>query len=148
MKELARLNQRTRCARREGGGKGKMEETDWFGFFDRIVAWRRKTHEVCPRGEQSESINRIFTNSALPRDCCSGVSMSARGSSDSAVIDSRYKPAWQRECLSRSRRPCSPLSRSGALFAEDSSCWYYSRSFVLFVVQMFSAWTSEKEGPD
>ena len=75
-------------------------------------------------------IRRIFTNSALPRDCCSGVSMSARGFSDSAVIDSRYKPAWQRECLSRSRRPCSPLSRSGALFAEDSSCWYDSCSFV------------------
>ena len=80
-------------------------------------------------------IRRIFTNSALPRDCCSGVSMSARGSSDSAVIDSRYKPAWQRECLSRSRRPCSPLSRSGALFAEDSPCWFCSCSFVLFVVQ-------------
>ena len=128
VKELARLNQRTRCARREGGGKGKMEETDWFGFFK-------------PR------IGRIFTNSALPSDCCSGVSMSARGSSDSAVIDSRYKPAWQRECLSRSRRPCSPLSRSGALFAEDSSCW------VLFVFirevrgsEMFNAWTSEQDG--
>ena len=80
-------------------------------------------------------IRRIFTNSALPRDCCSGVSMRARGSSDSAVIDSRYKPAWQGECLSRSRRPCSPLSRSGALFAEDSPCWFCSCSFVLFVVQ-------------
>jgi hypothetical protein len=33
---------------------------------------------------------------ALPRDCCSGVSMSAGGDSDSAVIDSRYKPARQR----------------------------------------------------
>ena len=54
------------------GGKGKMEEPDWFGFF-------------LPR------IERIFTNSALPSDCCIGVSMSARGSSDSAVIDSRYK---------------------------------------------------------
>jgi hypothetical protein len=72
----------------------------------------------------------------------SGVSMSAGGGSDSAVIDSRYKPARQRairvhsgyswfkdiragwahggvrssmrlrhEFLSRSRRPCSPLSR-------------------------------------
>jgi hypothetical protein len=80
-------------------------------------------------------IRRIFTNSALPRDCCSGVSMSARGSSDSAVIDSRYKPAWERECLSRSRRSCSPLLRSGALFADDSPCWSYSCSFVLFVVQ-------------
>jgi hypothetical protein len=39
----------------------------------------------------------IFLGSgALPRDCCSGVSMSAGGSSDSAVIDSRYKPARQR----------------------------------------------------
>jgi hypothetical protein len=66
----------------------------------------------------------------------SGVSMSARGSSDSAVIDSRYKPAWQRKCLSRSRRLCSPLSRSGALFAEDSPCWFCSCSFVLFVVQI------------
>jgi hypothetical protein len=28
---------------------------------------------------------------ALTRDCCSGISMSAGGSSDSAVIDSRYK---------------------------------------------------------
>ena len=104
-----------------------MEETDWFGFFAKI--------------------NSIFTNSALPSDCCSGVSMSARGSSDSAVIDSRYKPAWQGEWLSRSRRPCSPLSRSGALFAEDSSCW------VLFVFirevrgsEMFNAWTSEQDG--
>ena len=103
-----------------------MEGADWFGFFAKI--------------------NSIFTNSALPRDCCSGVSMRAQESSDSAVIDSRYKPVWQRECLSRSRRPCSPLSRSGALFAEDSSCWYYSRSFVLFVVQMFGTWTSEPDG--
>ena len=100
----------------EGGWReGKMEGADWFGFFK-------------PR------IGRIFTNSALPSDCCSGVSMSARGSSDSAGIDSRYKPAWQGEWPSRSRRPCSPLSRSGALFAEDSSCWYYSRSFGKFVV--------------
>ncbi len=30
-----------------------------MGFFDRIVAWRRKTNEVCPRAEQSESIDRI-----------------------------------------------------------------------------------------
>ena len=34
---------------------------------------------------------------ALPRDCCSGVSMSAGGGSDSAVIDSRYKPALRRD---------------------------------------------------
>jgi hypothetical protein len=33
---------------------------------------------------------------ALPRDCCSGVSVSAGGCSYSAVIDSRYKPARQR----------------------------------------------------
>jgi hypothetical protein len=34
---------------------------------------------------------------ALPRQACSGVSMSAGRSSDSAVIDSRYKPAWHRD---------------------------------------------------
>ena len=39
----------------------------------------------------------FFGAGALPRDCCSGVSMSAGGGdSDSAVIDSRYKPARQR----------------------------------------------------
>jgi len=124
---------------RDGATEGRPEGRD-----ERLPARR-----AIQLGEDRASqIERIFTNSALPRDCCSGVSMSARGSSDSAVIDSRYKPAWQRECLSRSRRACSPLSRSGALFAEDSACWFCSCSFVLFVVQMFSAWTSEKEGPD
>jgi hypothetical protein len=30
------------------------------GILDRIMAWRRKTNEVCPMGEQSESINKII----------------------------------------------------------------------------------------
>jgi hypothetical protein len=34
----------TRCARRRGGGKGKMEESDWFGFFDRI--YRRGVDKI------------------------------------------------------------------------------------------------------
>jgi hypothetical protein len=46
--------------------------------------------------------------SALPRGCCGGVSISAGEASDSAVIDSRYKPARQRA------------------FVEDS---FYLRSF-------------------
>ena len=33
------LTTRTRCARRRGGGKGKMEEPDWFGFFDRMTGF-------------------------------------------------------------------------------------------------------------
>ena len=37
--------------------------------------------------------------SAQSRGCCSGGSVSAVGGSDSAVIDSRYKPARQRETL-------------------------------------------------
>ena len=35
------------------------------------------------------------STSALTRDCFSGFSMSAGGGSDSAVIDSRYKPVRQ-----------------------------------------------------
>jgi hypothetical protein len=30
------FDHRARCAQRKGGRKGKMEEPDWFGFFDRI----------------------------------------------------------------------------------------------------------------
>ena len=99
-----------------------------------LYRWYHRATEGRDERDRASQIERIFTNSALPRDCCSGVSMSARGSSDSAVIDSRYKPAWQRECLSRSRRPCSPLSRSSALFAEDSSC------SVLFVFIRGNSW--------
>jgi len=33
----------TRCARRRGGGKGKMEGADWFGFFDRMTGFSGDT---------------------------------------------------------------------------------------------------------
>jgi hypothetical protein len=52
-----------------------------------------------------------FPNSALLRDCGGGVSMSAGGASDSAVIDSRYKPARQRDILGGST---SGLTHSSA----------------------------------
>ena len=38
----------------------------------------------------------VLPSFALPRDCCSGVSVSAGRGCDSAVIDSRYKPARRR----------------------------------------------------
>jgi hypothetical protein len=37
------LTTMTRCARREGGGKGKMEGADWFGFFDRMTGFSGDT---------------------------------------------------------------------------------------------------------
>jgi hypothetical protein len=61
--------------------------------------------------------------SALPRDCCSGVSMSAGGGSDSAVIDSRYKPARQREILGGST---SSLTHSSAAKRRLREAWFVS----------------------
>jgi hypothetical protein len=42
-------------------------------------------------------IHRNFTNSTLSCGYCSGVSVTAGGGSNLAVIDSRYKPARQRD---------------------------------------------------
>ena len=39
------------------------------------------------------------------------------------------------------------FSRMGSGFAEDSPCSFYSCVLVRFVVQMFSAWTSDQNGP-
>jgi len=42
-----------------GGGKRGNVRRGLIGIFERIVAWRRKTNEVCLEREQSESINSI-----------------------------------------------------------------------------------------
>ena len=59
-------------------------------------------------------IHRIFRNSALSRGCCSSVSMSAGGSSNSAVIDSRYKTRWATRFVIQGRNAASSASQDSA----------------------------------
>ncbi len=79
----------------------------------RRMAWfahRCACHTDRKKWDMPEDVPPEST-SALPRGCCSGVSVSDGGGSDSAVIDSRYKTARQREILGGST---SGLTHSSA----------------------------------
>jgi hypothetical protein len=100
---------------RDGSPSGPKTQARTRRFF--WMQWRLQ-----PRKWVSGGAPTLAGTSALPRDCCSGVSMSAGGGEacDSAVIDSRYKPARQREILGGST---SGLTHSSAAKRRLRGTW-------------------------